>query len=81
MVEELATREMFNPIFTKLGDMVGAARDAFNRHSGISLEQLKTLHGELAHTSHQGQAEADGSKANGRDASHQTPSCRAPSGF
>ena len=48
MVEELATREMFNPIFTKLGDMVGAARDAFNRHSGISLEQLKTLHGELA---------------------------------
>jgi Na+/phosphate symporter len=48
MVEELATREMFNPIFAKLGDMVGAARDAFNRHSGISLEQLKTLHGELA---------------------------------
>jgi Na+/phosphate symporter len=45
---ELATREMFNPIFAKLGDMVGAARDAFNRHSGISLEQLKTLHGELA---------------------------------
>ena len=48
MVEELATREMFNPIFTKLGDMVGAARDAFNRHSGTSLEQLKQLHGELA---------------------------------
>ena len=48
MVEELATREMFNPIFAKLGDMVGAARDAFNRHSGTSLEQLKKLHGELA---------------------------------
>ena len=45
---ELATREMFNPIFAKLGDMVGAARDAFNRHSGTSLEQLKKLHGELA---------------------------------
>ena len=48
MVEELVTREMFNPIFAKLGDMVGAARDAFNRHSGTSLEQLKKLHGELA---------------------------------
>jgi len=48
MVEELATREMFNPIFAKLGDMVGAARDAFNRHSGTSLEQLKKLHGGLA---------------------------------
>lgn len=47
MVEELATREMFNPIFAKLGDMVGAARDAFNRHSGTSLEQLKKLHGGL----------------------------------
>jgi Na+/phosphate symporter len=48
MVEELATREMFNPIFAKLGDMVGAARDAFNRHSGTSLGKLKKLHGELA---------------------------------
>ena len=48
MVEELATREMFNPIFAKLGYMVGAARDAFNRHSGTSLEQLKKLHGALA---------------------------------
>jgi Na+/phosphate symporter len=48
MVEELATREMFNSIFAKLGDMVGAARDAFNRHSGTSLEQLKKLHGGLA---------------------------------
>lgn len=47
MVEELDMREKFNPIFAKLGDMVGAARDAFNRHSGASLEQLKKLHGEL----------------------------------
>ena len=47
-MEELATREKFNPIFAKLLDMVGAARDAFNRHSSTSLEQLKNLHGELA---------------------------------
>ncbi len=47
-MEELTTREKFNPIFAKLLDMVGAARDAFNRHSGTSLEQLKKLHGELA---------------------------------
>jgi hypothetical protein len=47
MVEDLATMEEFSPIFVKLGNMVGAARDAFNRHSGASLEQLKTLHGEL----------------------------------
>lgn len=47
-MEELATREKFNPIFVKLLDMVGAARDAFNRHSSTSLEQLKKLHGELA---------------------------------
>jgi Na+/phosphate symporter len=46
-MDELATREKFNPIFAKLLDMVGAARDAFNRHSGTSLEQLKQLHGEL----------------------------------
>lgn len=48
MEAELATREKFNPIFAKLIDMVGAARDAFNRHSGASLEQLKKLHGDLA---------------------------------
>jgi len=47
MVEELAVREKFDPIFDKLGAMVGAARDAFNRHSVASLEQLKKLHGEL----------------------------------
>jgi Na+/phosphate symporter len=47
-MEELATREKFNPIFAKLLDMVGAARDAFNRHSSTSLEQLKKLHSELA---------------------------------
>jgi len=47
-MDELATREKFNPVFAQLIDMVGAARDAFNRHSGTSLEQLKNLHGELA---------------------------------
>ena len=46
-MDELATREKFNPVFAQLIDMVGAARDAFNRHSGTSLEQLKHLHGEL----------------------------------
>lgn len=46
-MDELATREKFNPVFAQLIDMVGAARDAFNRHSGTSLEQLKNLHGEL----------------------------------
>lgn len=47
MVEEFAVREKFGPIFDKLGAMVGAARDAFNRHSAASLEQLKKLHGEV----------------------------------
>jgi Na+/phosphate symporter len=47
MVEEFATREKFNPVFAKLGEMVAAARDAFNRHSGASLERLKKLAGEL----------------------------------
>lgn len=47
MVEELAAREKFNPVFAKLSEMVGAARDAFNRHSGASLEQLKKIYGDL----------------------------------
>lgn len=48
MVAELAKQEKFTSVFEKLGDMVGAARDAFNRHSGTSLEQLKKFYGELA---------------------------------
>ena len=48
MVEEIALRERFNPVFAKLGDMLGTARDAFNRHSATSLEQLKKTYGELA---------------------------------
>jgi Na+/phosphate symporter len=48
MVEELAVREKFSPIFDKLGAMVGAARDAFNRHSSLSLERLRKLSGELS---------------------------------
>jgi Na+/phosphate symporter len=47
MVEEHVLQENFNPVFAKLGDMVGTSRDAFNRHSGASLGQLKNLHGEL----------------------------------
>jgi len=48
MVEELALQEKFSPLFDKLGAMVNAARDAFNRHSGKSLNHLTKLHGELA---------------------------------
>ncbi len=48
MVEELLIQESFNPVFTKLGEMVGTSRDAFNRHSGASLQQLKNIYGELA---------------------------------
>lgn len=47
MAEELTGREKFGPIFDKLGVMVGAARDAFNRHSKSSLEHLKKVHREL----------------------------------
>ncbi|MFW6127355.1 MAG: hypothetical protein ACOC6K_04000 [Thermodesulfobacteriota bacterium] len=47
-MEELAIREKFNPVIAQLIDMVGAARDAFNRHSGASLDKLKNLHGDLA---------------------------------
>ncbi|MGQ9688035.1 MAG: hypothetical protein ACUVXF_04495 [Desulfobaccales bacterium] len=47
MVDEFATREKFNPVFAKLGEMVVSARDAFNRHSDASLEQLKKLVGDL----------------------------------
>ena len=48
MVEELALRERFNPVFAKLGEMLGTARDAFNCHSANSLEKLKKTYGELA---------------------------------
>jgi Na+/phosphate symporter len=47
MVEEHVLQERFNPVFDKLGEMVGTCREAFNRHSGASLGQLKNLHGEL----------------------------------
>lgn len=43
MVDELAPREKFHPVFAKLLEMVAAARDAFNRHSHASLEKLKKL--------------------------------------
>jgi Na+/phosphate symporter len=48
MVEQHVLLERFNPVFAKLGDMVGTSRDAFNRHSGASLDQLKNLQRELA---------------------------------
>lgn len=47
MIKEAALREKFTPVFDKLGAMVGAARDAFNRHSHASLERLKKLYEEL----------------------------------
>ncbi len=43
----VAGKDLFTPIFNKLEAMVGAARNAFNRHSRQSLEQLKTLHKEV----------------------------------
>ena len=48
MVEENVVKERFSPVFAKLVDMVGTSRDAFNRHSGASLEELKNLNGELS---------------------------------
>lgn len=47
MIKEAALREKFTPVFDKLIAMVGAARDAFNRHSHPSLERLKKLYEEL----------------------------------
>ncbi len=46
-MDEFAMREKFTPVFVKLGEMLASARDAFNRHSGASLERLKNLGGEL----------------------------------
>jgi Na+/phosphate symporter len=47
MIKEAALREKFSPVFDKLGAMVVAARDAFNRHSQTSLEHLKKLYDDL----------------------------------
>jgi Na+/phosphate symporter len=43
----VAGKDFFTPVFNKLEGMVGAARNAFNRHSRKDLEQLKTLHKEV----------------------------------
>lgn len=48
MTKEASLREKFGPIFDKLGAMVLAARDAFNRHSYNSLEYLKKIYEEFA---------------------------------
>jgi Na+/phosphate symporter len=42
-----ADKDLFTPIFSTLEGMVGAARNAFNRHSRKDLEQLKALHKEV----------------------------------
>jgi len=42
----VAGKDLFSPIFNRLEGMVGAARNAFNRHSRQDLEQLKTFHRE-----------------------------------
>lgn len=44
----VAGKDLFTPIFNKIEAMVGAARNAFNRHSRQELEQLKTLRTEVA---------------------------------
>lgn len=43
----VAGKDLFTPIFNKLDAMVGAARNAYNRHSRQDLEQLKTIHKEV----------------------------------
>lgn len=43
----IAGKDLFTPIFSTLEGMVGAARNAFNRHSRQDLEQLKSLHQEI----------------------------------
>jgi Na+/phosphate symporter len=43
----IAGKDLFTPIFSKLEGMVGAARNAFNRHSRQDLETLKTLRKEI----------------------------------
>ena len=43
----IAGKDLFTSIFSTLEGMVGAARNAFNRHSRQDLEQLKTLRKEV----------------------------------
>jgi Na+/phosphate symporter len=43
---ETAVKEQFSPIFEQLLAMVGAARNAFNRHSRGALEELRNLKGQ-----------------------------------
>ncbi len=43
----VAGKDQFTPIFEKLEAMVGAARNAFNRHSRQDLEKFKTLRSEV----------------------------------
>ncbi len=43
----VAGKDLFTPIFFTLERMVGAGRNAFNRHSRQDLEKLKTLHREV----------------------------------
>jgi Na+/phosphate symporter len=43
---------VLSPVVDRLLTMIGAARDAFNRHSRNSLEELKSLQGIVAQTFH-----------------------------
>lgn len=45
----IAGKDRFTPLFSQLEGMVGAARNAFNRHSRQDLEHLKTLRREVGH--------------------------------
>jgi Na+/phosphate symporter len=46
-MDTVAGKDLFTPIFNKLEGIVGAARNAFNRHSRNDLERLKALHKEV----------------------------------
>ena len=48
MVEKFAVQEKFSHLFDKLGAMINSARDAFNRHSRSSMEEMRTLIGTAA---------------------------------
>ncbi len=43
----VAGKDLFTPIFNKLEGIVGAARNAFNRHSRQDLEHLKAIHKDI----------------------------------
>jgi Na+/phosphate symporter len=55
VVERFAEEQvaLLNPMVGRLLTMMGAARDAFNRHSRTSLGELRSLHGMVAQAFHE----------------------------